>query len=87
VRCECCGLVAPAFKTCRWRTGTRTFVLCDPCHSPMRGAMWIVPGMVAVHGVCRGCSGWFSLRDLSHVTLGGKRGAPSGRCTSCAHNA
>ncbi len=83
MRCEGCGLVAPAMKTVRWRSGARTFVLCDPCYSPIRGALWIVPGLVAVHGVCRGCGSWRSLGDLADVTLGGKRGAPSGRCTSC----
>ena len=82
--CEGCGSAAPAMKTCRWRTGERTFVLCDPCWEPVRGALWIIPGVVAVHGVCRGCGSWFSLRELADVTLGGRRGAPSGTCTSCA---
>jgi hypothetical protein len=70
-------------KTVRWRSGARTFALCDPCWEPISATLWIVPGHHTVHGVCRGCSGWFSLRDLSDVILGGKRGAPSGTCASC----
>ena len=45
---------------------------------------WIVPGLVAVHGVCWGCSGRFSLGELADVILGGRRGAPSGTCASCS---
>jgi hypothetical protein len=33
--------------------------------------------------LCQGCSGWFSLGDLADVTPGGRRGAPSGLCTTC----
>ncbi len=84
MRCEGCGAYAPAMKTVRWRSGERRFVLCDPCYSPIRGETLIVPGVATVHGVCRGCSGWFSLRDLADVTPGGRRGAPSGLCASCS---
>ena len=83
MRCEGCDAEAPALKTVRWRTGERTFVLCDPCWGPMRDALWIVPGLVTVHGVCRGCPGRFCLEELADVTPGGRRGAPSGLCTTC----
>ena len=87
MRCEGCGDEALAMKTVRWKGGERRFVLCDLCYARISCSLWIVPGHHAVHGVCRGCSGWFPLGELSDLTLGGKRGAPSGTCTSCARGA
>jgi len=78
VRCEGCGAEALAMKTVRWKTGERRFVLCEPCYAPICGSLWIVPGQQTVHGVCRVCSGWFSVRQLADVTLGGQGGSPSG---------
>jgi hypothetical protein len=85
VRCSACGMDAPVLKTCRWRTSSeRTFALCDPCWLPIRGAVWVVPGPVACFGSCTRCGLWFSVRELAECTGGGKQGAPSGVCRSCA---
>jgi hypothetical protein len=84
VRCSACGIYAPALKTCRRRTEERTFVLRDACWLPIRDSVRVVPGPVACFGTCFRCGGWFSLRDLCERTGGGKQGAPSGRCLSCA---
>jgi hypothetical protein len=67
--CEGCGARSVVLKTCRWRAG----------------AVWIVPGPHVVFGVCRGCGGWFSLRDLFEGTGGGgKWGSSTGVCQDCA---
>jgi hypothetical protein len=85
VRCDQCGMAAPILKTCRWRTrDEQLFALCDSCWHPIRDSVWIVPGQVASFGSCSQCGSWFSVRDLSERTGGGKQGAPSGRCLSCA---
>jgi len=83
VGCEGCGFEAPALKTCRQRTEERRFVLCDPCYVPLAGSLWIVAGLASVHGKCRACSGWFSLRELEDPRPGGKWDAPSGICLGC----
>ncbi len=83
MRCEGCGLKAPALKTVRWRTEERCFVLCDICHTPLCEVVWIVAGVAPVHGKCRGCEDWFSLRELEDLRPGGKWDAPSGVCASC----
>ena len=83
--CARCGTAAPALKTCRWRAGgKRMFALCDACHAPIAGAVWIVAGPAAVFGSCRRCGGWFSLRVLAEVSGGGKQAAPAGICHHCA---
>jgi hypothetical protein len=86
VVCDRCGASASVLKTCRWRSGSgRTFVLCDGCHAPISGAVWIVPGRVPAHGFCSGCSEWFSVRDLVELRSGGwKWDSPSGLCPECA---
>ena len=84
MRCEACGAEAPALKTCRWRGGERSFVLCDPCWGPLAGSLWVVPGLVTVHGFCPSCSEWFSLNDLSGISPAGRRGAPVGACPGCS---
>jgi hypothetical protein len=84
VHCDSCGIEAMALKTCRHRIGgEQTFVLCDSCHAPIAGAVWIVPGPGAASSACRGCGGWYSLRDLAERALGGKYNAPSGICADC----
>jgi hypothetical protein len=84
MRCEGCGFEAPALKTVRWKTGDRRFVLCDPCWLAIRGSVWIVVGPTLVFGKCRGCSHWFSLRDLSGRRPGGRWDSPEGICAGCA---
>ena len=83
--CEGCGYSAAALKTCRWRTGARHFTLCDPCWEPLVSSVWIVAGHLPAHGKCRGCSGWFSLRELEDLRPGGKWDALSGLCSRCIH--
>ncbi len=83
MECEGCGASAPSLKTVRWRKGERRFALCDPCWIPLAGSLWVVGGPVPVHGKCRGCAHWFSLRDLSEIRPGGKWDAPSGLCLGC----
>ena len=62
------------------------FALCDECHAPIAGVVWIVAGPVAVFGKCGSCGGWFSLRELTELRPGGAgRGdAPGGICVNCA---
>ncbi len=79
VKCSRCGHEEPAMKTVRPRSGGASFLLCDACYSPLAPSLWIVAGHLAVHGKCRVCSGWFSLRELEDTRPGGKWDAPSGR--------
>jgi hypothetical protein len=87
--CEGCGVVAPALKTVRWRSGERRFVLCDPCWGPMRGAMWVVPGDFTVTARCDACGAYLNPRELVPETRrpggGYKRDViASGLCRGCA---
>ena len=82
--CEGCGTSAPALKTVRWRTGERRFCLCDDCWEPVWESVWIVVGPTPVFGKCRGCSHWFSLRDLSGRRPGGRWDSLEGLCLACA---
>jgi hypothetical protein len=84
VRCESCGLEELAMKTVRPRSGGVFLVLCDPCYGPRAGEVWVVAGRVIVHGKCRSCGHWFSLRELAGISPGGKWDAPSGLCSGCA---
>ncbi len=82
--CCSCGCEAASLPTVRWRSGERRFTLCPVClDRPLRSFVWIVVGPVPVHGKCRGCSHWFSLRDLAEQRPGGKWDAPSGLCQGC----
>ncbi len=84
MRCEKCGAAAPVLKTCRLRAGPGpAFALCDPCYAPLAEAVWIVPGPLVCFGTCRSCGSWFSVRELSEVSGGGRRDAPSGVCERC----
>jgi len=84
MRCEMCGAEAPVLKTCRWRSGSdRSFTLCDACYAGVSEAVWIVPGAVTCFGTCRRCGSWVSMRELSEITGGSRRGAPSGICRQC----
>lgn len=81
--CEGCGYSAPVLKTCRWRTGERYFSLCDSCYELVEESVFIVAGPLPAHGKCRGCSGWFSTRELEDLIPGGKWDAPTGLCLGC----
>ncbi len=82
--CEGCGYSAAALKTCRWKTGERRFVLCDPCWEPVAASLWVVAGSAPAHGRCRDCGGWSSVRELAGISQGGKWDAPSGLCPGCS---
>ncbi len=85
MRCDRCGHTAPALKTVCWRRDHQTrFALCDSCWEPLAAAVWVIPGLAACFGTCRGCAEWFSVRELEDRTGGGKRDAPSGICARCA---
>ncbi len=58
--------------------------LCPDCHGEVAGEVLIIPGSVPCFGTCKGCSDWFSLRDLADAKPGGRRSAPSGICPSCS---
>ena len=84
MRCDKCGVEAVVLKTLICRDDRdRRGVLCDPCWLPLRDRLWIVPGPVACFGRCRSCSGWFSVRELADLALGGKHGAWFGTCRMC----
>ncbi len=83
MRCDKCAREEAVLKTCRQRDGEGTGVLCDSCWFCPRDLVWIVAGLVPAHGRCRGCSCWFSVRELSVISQGGKWDAPSGICPVC----
>ncbi len=83
--CSRCGFESPALKTCKWRgSDWPRFVVCDPCYEPISGESWIVPGWLAVWGVCVSCRRWRSVRDLASPKPGGKGDAPGGICPGCS---
>ena len=57
--------------------------LCSGCYGAVAGEVLIVPGPVYCFGTCRGCGEWFSVRDLSEKTGGGRYSSPSGTCPAC----
>jgi hypothetical protein len=83
MRCCKCGHEEVALKTCRRRDGDGSGVLCDECWVPLRELVWVIPGPVAVFGKCRSCSEWFSLRELSDRSGGGKWDSTTGTCPEC----
>ncbi len=75
-------------KTLRWRGKTHPrFVLCDGCYEPIWESVWVIPGWLAVWGVCVSCRSWESVRDLSSPKPGGKGDAPGGLCPDCCRMA
>lgn len=64
-------------------SGASPFAVCDDCYPALAWWVWIVAGTVPCFGTCQGCSDWFSVRELSGVVPGGRRGAPSGACRAC----
>jgi hypothetical protein len=85
MRCVRCGAEVPALKTCRWRSGNgSSFALCDACHAPISGVLWVIPGPGTVFARCTHCGGWYSLRDMAAYGPGGARDAYAGTCTMCA---
>ncbi len=86
MRCSECGAEEPVMKTVYWPEEgdeAEEWPLCEGCHGSVAGEVLIIPGSVPCFGTCKGCSDWFSLRDLTEVTAGGRRSAPSGICPSC----
>ncbi len=84
--CSGCGVALPAMKTVYWRDDEEAeeFALCDACYEEVAGLVWVVPGPVYCFGQCRSCGSWFSVRELSEVSGGGKWSAPSGLCATCS---
>ncbi len=85
--CEACGYEALALKTVRWRTGKRTFVLCDECWEPISGSLWVVPGDFSITARCDECRSYVNPSELATSYPGGatKRDIiASGVCKDCA---
>ena len=79
--CDRCG--AAALKTVWWRDRNGgVFTLCDACHAPIAGAVWIIPGPIVCFGICHQCGEWVSIRDLRDAKPGGRRSAPAGTCVT-----
>ena len=81
--CELCGGGDPWIKTCTTPDGYRLLV-CDPCHEEHRRELTIAPGDTVVTARCEGCGRYVNPREFSEVALGGRKGAYSGTCGSCA---
>ena len=90
MRCSECGAEEPVMKTVYWPEEgdeAEEWPLCEGCHGDVAGEVLIVPGPVPCFGTCKGCSDWFSLRDLADAKPGGRRSAPSGTCRACENGA
>lgn len=85
--CSECGTEQPVMKTVYWPCEgdeAEEWALCDDCHADVAGEVLIVPGPVYCWGSCKGCGEWFSVRDLSDRTGGGRHSSPSGLCHGCS---
>ena len=86
MRCDECEIVLPAMKTVYRRDDeyAEEYALCERCYEEVASEVWVVPGVVPCFGRCSRCLEWFSVRELSERTGGGKWDAPSGLCPRCA---
>jgi hypothetical protein len=83
VICDRCGATG-WLKTCRWRDGgEQTFVLCDGCHGPLAGAVWIIPGPLTVTAQCSGCGLYRNPSEMAELR-GLARERHVGVCPGCA---
>lgn len=82
--CEACGASAPSLKTVRWRTGERRFVLCDGCHVPLAGSLWVVPGEHTVNAKCQVCGSYSSLGEMATLSPGAGKRDFGGVCAGCS---
>jgi hypothetical protein len=58
--------------------------LCPGCYGEVADEVMIVPGPAYCFGTCQGCDEWFSVRDLSKRTGGGRYSSPVGLCPGCS---
>ncbi len=81
--CELCGGGDPWIKTCLTPSGS-SLLVCDPCHAEHEPELRIVCGDVVVTARCDACGAYGNPRGFSGLRLGGRKGAYSGTCESCA---
>lgn len=81
--CELCGGGDLWIKTCLTPEGCRLLV-CDPCYGEHGPELRIVSGDMAVSARCDGCGRYGNPREFAEVALGGRKGAYSGTCGTCA---
>ncbi len=84
MKCEGCGAEALVLKTVRWRTGERTFVLCDPCFGPLAASLWIIPGQEIAAARCDSCGYWQHPREMVELRRGAKWDGYGGVCQECS---
>ena len=81
--CELCGGGDRWIKTCRASDGSRIRV-CDPCYATRASELVIVPGDRVVTARCDGCGVYANPREFTEYRAGGRHGAFSGICGTCA---
>ncbi len=81
--CGFCGGGDRWIKTCRITDGSRLRV-CDPCYRPRASELVIVPGDRVVTARCDGCGAYGNPREFAEYRAGGRHGAFSGTCGTCA---
>ncbi len=81
--CAFCGGGDRWIKTCRAPDGSRIRV-CDPCYEMRARELVIVPGDHLVSARCDRCSTYGNPREFAGLRAGGRHGAYSGTCASCA---
>ncbi len=81
--CRFCGGGDRWIKTCRTKGGARIRV-CDPCWEARASELVIVPGDRVVTARCDGCGVYGNPREFAEYRPGGRHGAFSGTCATCA---
>jgi hypothetical protein len=81
--CELCGGGDRWIKTCVTPEGSRLLV-CDSCWEEHASVLVMVPGDHVVTARCDSCGTYGNPREFSGVNLGGRKGAYSGTCATCA---
>ncbi len=82
--CSECGHEERSMKTTYRPDDGDEHALCERCYGEVAGEVLIVPGPAYCFGTCRECGGWFSVRDLSERTGGGRYSSPVGLCRGCS---
>ena len=81
--CGLCGGGDAWIKTCINPEGSRLLV-CEPCYAEHRAELTIVAGDKVVTVRCDACGTYGNPRGFWEVRLGGRKGAYSGTCWTCA---
>ena len=81
--CRFCGGGDEWIKTCLAPDGSRLRV-CDPCYATRASELVIVPGDRIVTARCDGCGVYANPREFAKYRPGGRHGAYSGTCGTCA---